>query len=202
MVYRYIESELMTTFRSPPTDHIDSKLITQIAQDYTQTHHAFAELYRRHIDRVYRYLMARTGNVQDAQDLTSQTFMAALEGISNYRGDASFAAWVLGIAQRKTADHYRRHYAQGVPIALEDVEQLAQASPTPDELVSHQLQTERMLLAVRALAPERAEAITLHTFAELSVTEVAQVMNKSEAAVRMLIHRSLNDLRTRLVEKE
>ncbi len=192
----------MTTFRSPPTDLIDADLIHQAAQADVQTHHAFAELYRRHVDRVYRYLMARTGNVQDAQDLTSQTFVAALEGISNYRGDASFAAWVLGIAQRKTADHYRRHYAQGFPIALEEVEQLAQASPTPDDVVSHHLQTERMLLAVRALAPDRAEAITLHTFGELSMAEVAEVMQKSEAAVRMLIHRALSDLRTRLVEKE
>lgn len=192
----------MTTFRSPPTDLIEAELITQAAQDNVQTHQAFAELYRRHVDRVYRYLMAKTGNVQDAQDLTSQTFVAALEGINTYRGDASFAAWVLGIAQRKTADHYRRHYAQGLPIALDDVEQFAQTSPTPDDIVSHHMQTERMLSAVRALAPERTEALTLHIFGELSVAEVAQVMEKSEAAVRMLIHRALSDLRTRLVEKE
>ena len=192
----------MTSFRSPPADLSDAELITQAAQDDAQTRHAFAELYRRHVDQVYRYLMARTGNVQDAQDLTSQTFVAALESIGNYRGEASFAAWMLGIAHRKTADHYRRLYAQGFPIALEDAEQVAQASPTPDDLVSHQLQTERMLLAVRALAPDRAEAITLHTFGELSVAEVAEVMQKSEAAVRMLIHRALSDLRTRLVEKE
>jgi DNA-directed RNA polymerase specialized sigma24 family protein len=82
------------------------------------------------------------------------------------------------------------------------VEQLAQASPTLDEVVGQQLQTERMLLAVRALAPDRAEALTLHTFGELSVAEVAQVMQKNEAAVRMLIHRALSDLRIRLVEKE
>ena len=51
---------------------------------------AFAELYRRHVTSVYRYHMAHTGNVNDAEDLTSQTFMAALEGIRSYRGTGSF----------------------------------------------------------------------------------------------------------------
>ena len=53
---------------------------------------AFAELYRRHVTRIYRYHMAHIGNVKDAEDLTSQTFMAALEGIRSYRGAGSFAA--------------------------------------------------------------------------------------------------------------
>lgn len=44
----------------------------------SRTSKAFAELYRRHLDRVYRYLYSRVGHVQDAQDLTAQTFIAAL----------------------------------------------------------------------------------------------------------------------------
>src|SRR5512139_1273596 len=62
---------------------------------------AFAELYHRHLTRVYRYHIAHVGNVKDAEDLTSQTFMAALEGIRSFRGTGSFAAWILGIASRK-----------------------------------------------------------------------------------------------------
>ena len=47
---------------------------------------AFAELYRRHVRSIYRYHLAHTGDIKDAEDLTSQTFMAALEGIRSYRG--------------------------------------------------------------------------------------------------------------------
>ena len=68
---------------------------------------AFAELYRRNVPRVYRYHIAHTGNVKDAEDLTSQTFMAALEGIRSYRGTGSFAAWILGIASKKRLMYFR-----------------------------------------------------------------------------------------------
>jgi RNA polymerase sigma-70 factor (ECF subfamily) len=68
---------------------------------------AFTELYCRHVPRVYRYHMAHTGNVKDAEDLTSQPFIAALEGIRSFRGDGSFAAWIMGIAVRKKALFFR-----------------------------------------------------------------------------------------------
>src|SRR5262245_29357607 len=69
---------------------------------------AFAELYRRHVQSVYRYHLAHTGNVKDAEDLTSQTFMAALEGISTYRGAGPYITWLMGIASRKRALFFRR----------------------------------------------------------------------------------------------
>ena len=72
--------------RSPSTD--ESGLARAALTDCE----AFAELYRRHVEHVYRYHMAHTGNQKDAEDLTSQTFMAALEGIRSFRGDGSFAA--------------------------------------------------------------------------------------------------------------
>src|SRR5215211_3852801 len=68
---------------------------------------AFAELYRRHLPRVYRYHVAHVGNVRDAEDLTSQTFIAALEGIRSFRGTGSFAAWILGIASKKRLMFFR-----------------------------------------------------------------------------------------------
>ena len=60
------------------------------------------------------------------------------------------------------------------------------------------LQLEQVRHALAALSPERAEAIRLHVFAGLSVAEVAHVMHKNKATVRMLIYRALRDLRARL----
>ena len=92
----------MTTHpQSPPADEVD------LAHEACANAEAFGELYRRHVTRVYRYHMAHTGNVKDAEDLTSQTFMAALEGIRSFRGSSSFAAWIFGIAARKKAMFFR-----------------------------------------------------------------------------------------------
>ncbi|PLZ91379.1 MULTISPECIES: RNA polymerase sigma factor [Fischerella] len=55
--------------------------------------------------------MSRVGNVHDAQDLTTQTFLAAQEAIANFRGRSKFTTWLMGVASRKTADHFRRQRA-------------------------------------------------------------------------------------------
>ncbi|HQE93025.1 MAG TPA: sigma factor [Anaerolineae bacterium] len=68
---------------------------------------AFAALYRRYLPRVYRYFYVRTGAVQPAEDLTSQTFMAALESLPRYRERGTFAAWLFAIASRRYADACR-----------------------------------------------------------------------------------------------
>jgi RNA polymerase sigma-70 factor, ECF subfamily len=184
------------------SDLADADLAYQAARQPAQPNTAFAELYRRHVDQVYRYLLARTGSIHDAQDITSQTFLAALEGIKHYRGKAGFISWIFGIARRKLADHYRDHYGTKNALSLDDAENAPQTALLPDDIVNHHLQMERIVLALQAIAPDRAEALTLHIFGELTAAEVGQVMGKSEAAVRMLVHRALGDLRVRLVYKE
>lgn len=155
---------------------------------------AFAELYRRHLTRVYRYHIAHVGNVKDAEDLTSQTFMAALEGIRSFRGDGSFAAWIMGIASRKRLMFFRA----GKPeFPLEAALTYPSSELPADKAVSQRLQLESVSRALRQLSPDRAEALILIYFGELSNVEAGQVLNKSEAAVKMLISRGLQDLRER-----
>ena len=155
---------------------------------------AFAELYRRHVQSVYRYYLAHTGNVKDAEDLTSQTFMAALEGIRSYRGTGPYITWLMGIASRKRA-HFFRGKRPEVP--LEAVFQL----PTPilptDKAAVRRIQTDQILSALRSISRDRAEALILCFFSGLNFTEAGLVLGKSEAAVKMLISRGLQDLRTR-----
>ena len=67
---------------------------------------AFVKLDRWHAVRVSRYLLVRVGNVDDAQDLTSQTFMAVMEGLPRFRQQTPFVVWLLGIARHKAADHF------------------------------------------------------------------------------------------------
>jgi RNA polymerase sigma-70 factor (ECF subfamily) len=166
-----------------------------LASQATRQPQAFAELYHRHFLRVYRYHLARTGSAVDAQDLTSQTFMAALEGVTGFRGSGSFIAWLMGIARRKTALHYR---AQRAPLPLEAADSLADPRPSPEITTFQRLDMAQVYRVLEQLSPDRAEAIRLCIFGELSAAEAGQVMDKSQAAVKMLIHRGLSDLRDRL----
>ena len=155
---------------------------------------AFAELYHRHAASVYRYHLAHTGHVKDAEDLTSQTFMAALESIASYRGTGPYIAWLMGIAVRKRKRFFRGSRPE-VPLDA------ALHIPTPnlptEKEVNLRLKREHLLTVIRTLSTDRAEALILCFFSGLSPGEAGLALGKSESAVRMLISRGLQDLRTR-----
>jgi len=155
---------------------------------------AFAELYRRYVPRVYRYHMAHTGNVKDAEDLTSQTFISALEGLKSYRGDGSFAAWILGIASKKRLMFFRGRKPE---VPLDDALHLPSPSLPTDRAAHQRLRLESLARALKTISPERAEAVVLSYFGGLSNQEIGATLRKSEAAVKMLVSRGLQDLRER-----
>ena len=98
----------MTTLMTIPKTQYPSMDDARLAQQARTDPQAFAELYRRHVRSIYRYHLAHTGNVKDAEDLTSQTFMAALEGIRSFRGTGPYITWLIGIASRKRLLFFRR----------------------------------------------------------------------------------------------
>ncbi len=169
---------------------------TELARHAITDVDAFAELYRRHLTRVYRYHMAHIGNVKDAEDLTSQTFMAVLEGIRSFRGSGSFAAWIMGIASKKRLMFFRKN-GNRPEIPLDAALHYPSPDLPTDKTANQRLQLESLSRALRQISPDRAEAIILTFFGGLSNAEAGYVLNKSEAAVKMLVSRGLQDLRER-----
>lgn len=166
----------------------------RLAQEARTDPDAFAELYRRHVLSVYRYHRAHMDNDKDAEDLTSQTFMAALEGIRSYRGTGPYIAWLMGIASRLRA-HFFRGMRPEVP--LEAALHIPAPGLPADKAAARRIQMEQVLGALRTISPDRAEALILCFISELSTAEAGLVLGKRETAVRMLISRGLQDLRTR-----
>jgi len=161
---------------------------------------AFDALYRRHVTSIYRYCYARTGSAPDAEDVTAQTFLAALESLDAYRGRGTVLGWLFGIARNKCADVHRRGRHQ-IDAEWEEVadEAVVHSDPPPDpEQAAHQALildcVERML---SQLSPERQEALQLRYYGGLDLSDVARAMQRSVAAVKMLISRGIADLRKR-----
>jgi RNA polymerase sigma-70 factor (ECF subfamily) len=166
-----------------------------LAQKASRNPQAFSELYERHVDRVYRYLLSRTGNRDDAQDLTSQTFLTALEQLPRYRGEGVFVAWLMGIARNKATDHFRNRRPE---TDIDESFDLPDSGEATDDLVERQLAVESVARKLKVLAPDRAEALSLRLFGGLEVAEIAPILGKNEAAVRMLVFRGLRDLQAQL----
>jgi len=180
----------LTTTRDPSPLLDDASLAVQARTNPD----AFAELYRRHVASVYRYHLAHTGNEKDAEDLTSQTFMAALEGIKSFRGTAPYIAWIMGIASRLRARYFRGIKPE---VPLETALHIPTSSLPPDKSAFQRLERIQIINALKQLSNDRAEALILCFFSGLNFREAGVVLGKSEAAIKMLISRGLQDLRMR-----
>jgi len=170
---------------------MDDAHLAQIARTDA---HAFAELYRRHVIGIYRYHRAHTDNDRDAEDLTSQTFMAALEGIRTYRASGPYIAWLMGIASRLRARFFRGIRFE---VPLDAAVHLPAPSLPTDKAAARRIQMDQLLDALRTISRDRREALILCFICELSPSEAGLVLGKKDTAVRMLISRGLQDLRTR-----
>jgi RNA polymerase sigma-70 factor (ECF subfamily) len=132
--------------------------------------------------------------VKDAEDLTSQTFIAALEGIRSYRGAGSFAAWILGIASKKRLMLFR---GRKPDVQIDAAIQIPSPGLPTDKAAFQRLKLESISRAITQISPDRAEAIILSYFGGLPNKEIGYLLNKTEASVKMLISRGLQDLRER-----
>jgi RNA polymerase sigma-70 factor (ECF subfamily) len=172
--------------------HDDDQLVKQAKADPAR----FAELYDRHLTAVYRYVLARVGNVADAEDVTSQTFLQALEHLDRYRGTGQFRAWLFRIARNRSVDFFRQRRQH---VELDDDADAVDETLVPaEELVAEAWQADQILMKLGTLSTDRAEAIRLCFVAGLEVSEIAVAMNRQESAVRMLIHRGIHDLKARM----
>lgn len=188
---------LITSDQSPPSGQaLTDEALARQAQSDPQV---FAALYRRHLSKIYRYHLARVGDQQDAQDLTAQTFLAAFEQITRFQARSSFTSWIFGIASHKAADHFRQRRNH---LPLESVAEVPDPDPLPEEAALDSIQLEQVAGGLSRINPERAEAVALRIAGGLSPAEVGQVMGKSEAAAKMLVHRGIQALKNKLLSQE
>ena len=150
----------------------DEQLAVQARHDMT----AFAELYHRYIQRIYRYALVMLKDPQEAQDVTSQTFLAALERIHQYRIHGPFAAWLFGITKRKTVDYFRH---QRKHVTLEAAATVPLSTPPLDDIVGTKIDVTHIIRVLQSISPERCEAFALRFIAELSIEEVSVVLGKA-----------------------
>lgn len=154
---------------------------------------AFAPLYRRYLDLIYRYSYRRLGSREAAEDATSQVFYRAMAGLDGFRS-GSFRAWLFTIAHNVVIDHARRH-PQAFP--LDPLYDPPDDASTPEELAIHADQRRAVARALAGLSPDQQRVIELR-MAGLTGAEIAEVLGKNAAAVKMLQFRAMTNLRERL----
>lgn len=160
---------------------------------------ALGMLYDRFLPVVYRFVLARVGNVPTAEDVTSETFLAVVQGISTMRAhdELSFAAWVLGIARNKVFTHFRRLHArpeapemaEGLP---EDEQPLAVGEEgDPLAIITARESWAEVVAGLHQLTEDQRTVVLYRCVLGYSTDEVAQLLEKQPNAIRVLQFRAL-----------
>lgn len=156
---------------------------------------AFAPLYQQFVNPVFSYLFSRLGNRSEAEDLTSQVFLEALEGLSRYRFKAPFAAWIFTIARRRVIDRLRK----ATPQRLDpEHDNFPAATPDPLAQMIHSEELQHLANRLARLDEEERELLRLRFSAALSYEAIGALLGRSPAAVKMNVHRVIKRLESQM----
>ena len=152
---------------------------------------ALGMLYDQYADRIYTYIYHRVGQAELAEDMTEQVFMRMLEAIRTGRAwRTSFSGWLYRIAHNLVIDHYRRR-GRAILIDLDDASPVVATLGDPVRSAESRLDREHLRAALAQLTEEQAHVITLRFLEEMSIAETADIMDKTEGAIKALQYRAV-----------
>lgn len=162
--------------------------------------HSFGEFYEVFLNEIYRYILFRVNEPNEAEDLTSKVFLEAWESLTGARHEQNIKnirAWIYRIARNKVTDYYRARKHQE-PIDENPDKKLQGAwleSDMEDLFVS-----QKLVEGVQQLQAHYQEVIILRFINQMSHAEVAEIMNITEGHVRVLQYRALQQMREAMSE--
>lgn len=157
---------------------------------------AWAKVYEECFPKIYRYVAARVRDRTEAEDLAERVFLKALEASPSFKWKgAPISSWLFRIARNQVID-YRRTDKSGRGLPLDDT--LASDAVSPEAWAERNWEIRRVIEAVGQLTPAQRDVIELRFAGELSTAEVAEILGKTQGAVKVLQHSALAALRRKL----
>lgn len=162
---------------------------------------AWDRLYQLAFPQVYRYVSSKIRGVTDAEDITEEVFLGALQTIGSLRAsdEAGFLAWLFQIARFKLADHLRRQYRKPTE-PLDPELEISDPAPTPEDEALRGDDQRAVRAALAELTAEQQEVIVMKFALGYDNARAAAILGKSPGAINQLQHRALGAMR-RLLDR-
>ena len=184
----------------------EARLIEKLKEGDEMAFHRLVELFGSH---VYSLLLSKTGDPEEAKDLTQETFLRAARGIGNFRGDSGIRTWLFRIAINQSRNRFRwwkrRKKDETVSIdrklgdsELSFSDRIRDEKLNPEEKTLVNEETDRLISAVRELPENYRNAVLLCDVDGLSYDEISEVLGIGLGTVKSRIARGRRELRKKL----
>ena len=164
----------------------------KIVQAQGGDQHAFRQLLEFFWSDVYGFMLQRTQNENEAEDLTIRCFGRAFEKITTYNADYGFKTWLTTIAKNLHIDEIRKKNI--APLSTESGQEVAlnipDNAPHPEDDLIRKQRLETLLNNIKSLKPHYREVIQLRYLQELSIKQIAKELNNSESTVKVKLMRA------------
>lgn len=165
--------------------------MSDIALDTEDQRRALVDLYDSALPQVYGYLASRCGSASVAEDLCSETFLAAVGALKAQKVPELSVAWLIGVARHKLVDHWRRTEREGRALTAVESEPVGDDDPWDirlDRMTAHEV--------LGALGAHHRSALVLRYLDGLPVRQVAECLGRTEGATEVLLVRARRAFRS------
>ena len=160
---------------------------------------AFTQLYDMHFDKIYRYIYVKVHSQAEAEDLTQDVFIKAYEAVKSYKWrDLPFTAWLFKIAHNRVIDYVRKT-SKEKKASLDEAGAITSGDPV--YITEQNFEIYQLKIALERLPDAQREVASLRFISELSISEVALTLGKSEGTVKALQFNAIASLRKLLYGK-
>lgn len=184
---------------SPDAGRVSSPTDTELMENVRDGDiRQLAELFDRHHLKLYNFYLRLTGHRQMSEDLVQEVFFRILKYRRTFRGDGEFAAWMYHLARNVQRDNYKK-WKNEQP-SVEQFEDPAAPEPLAQEQLEQKEHGEILLRALALLPVEKREVLVLSRYQGLRYDAIAELLGCSVEAVKVRVHRAMNELRTKFFE--
>jgi RNA polymerase sigma-70 factor (ECF subfamily) len=158
---------------------------------------AVSRIYSAYAPALFRFFMAAVGDRHQAEDLTGNAFLSAIEDLPRFYGPVeALGGWLFQIARHDLYDHRRKQARSRMEPLEDNLHEVAvvAGAEDPEELAMARLEGSRVLAALGELSPDQREVLLLRMAGGLTAPEVAEILGKTTGAVKALQHRGLASL--------
>ncbi len=154
----------------------------------------FSKIYDQYIDKIYRFVFLKVSSQETAEDICSEAFTRVWQSMDKGTKIENPQAFVYQIARNLITDHYRQNSKIKL-VSIDNCKEIQDNQPNLEEKSLLMSDINEVKLALNNIKPEYQDIIICHYLDDLSIPEIAEIMNKSQGTTRVMLHRALKALR-------